>query len=699
MTAPGLWSWISAANTHEWRRALALAVAMTVCGYVGRTEAAPLDQHNDAPFIVGSSEHVSHESTDVRADAAPELYQGATALGAEAPLPGSGTSGALVINATFDSSITGDPNSAAIQATINDAIGTYQSLFNDPITVSIRFRYATTYPNGTALPGGALAVSNSVFYTVPWNTYINALTADATTPNDATANASLPGSALSTNLLLSSANGRAVGLSTPPAMFADSSVGAGGPYDGIVTLNSSQSFTFTRPPAVAFYDALRSTEHEIDEVLGLGSYLNAGGSNLRPQDLFSWSAPGTRNLASSGSRFFAIDGGTTNIVGFNQNPSGDFGDWLSDSCPQTNAYVQNAFSCADQASDVTQSSPEGVNLDVIGYDLIGGPIPTPTRTPTPTLAATRTVTPTRTTTPFATPTVTPTPTWTPTLTATPRPSPATLDHFLSYAVKPTKGTTGFFALGPVTLADAFVPTGAAYDVAKPVALALPADKNGGGVHDDVTHLLAYTVKPSKGAAKFAPRVDVHLLNQCSDVTLVVKKPVSLLVPTAKDLANPVDPPLDAELDHFLCYQVKLEKKLANGTALPAFPKGTQADVTDQFQTRRYDLKAVSELCVPTAKSGSPVFLTGAAKGMPATITPASVRHGDALLVCYQAKLATAEIPQLGCGPLDPKNKGTKIDPKQPKHTPRTGMFVNNQLGPLRFDSVKERELCVPSVMP
>jgi len=271
-------------------------------------------------------------------------------------------------------------------------------------------------------------------------------------------------------------------------------------------------------------------------------------------------------------------------------------------------------------------------------------------------------------------------------------------------VKPTKDTAAFVPLGPVTLTDAFVPTGANYDVAKPVALVLPADKNGGGVQDDEARLLAYPVRPSKGAPKFTPRVDVRLLNQCNDVTLVVKKPVSLLVPTATD-PDRLPVPLaeaDHELDHFLCYQAKPEAKLASGAVLPKFPKGIQVEVTDDFddsETRRYDLKSITKLCVPAAKSGSPLFLKGAAKGTPATITPASVRHVDSLLVCYRAKLATVAIPQLGCGPVDPKIKGTKIDPKQAKHTPVIGLFVNNQLGPLQLDTVKELELCIPSVLP
>jgi hypothetical protein len=159
-------------------------------------------------------------------------------------------------------------------------------------------------------------------------------------------------------------------------MFANGTVGSGGPYDGIVTLNSTQPFQFTRPAISGKFDAQRATEHEMDEVIGLGSYLGHTGSDLRPQDLFSWSSAGHRNITSSGTRYFSINGGVTNIVNLNQNPMGDFGDWLSTACPQAHPYVQNAFACTGQSSDVAATSPEGINLDVIGYDLANGPIVT-----------------------------------------------------------------------------------------------------------------------------------------------------------------------------------------------------------------------------------------------------------------------------------------------------------------------------------
>jgi hypothetical protein len=201
----------------------------------------------------------------------------------------------LTIHATFDSSITNNSNAAAIEAMINRAIAFYESLFSDPITAEIRFRYASTGPDGTPLPQGTVSQSYYVIYTMSWSAFIDALRADASTGNDDTANASLPGTALATDIAPSSANGRGVGLNTPPAMFSNGTVGTGGPYDGIVTLNSSVPFQFTRPTSAGSLDAQRSTEHEMDELVGLGSKLGNDGIDFRPQDLFSWSSAGHRN--------------------------------------------------------------------------------------------------------------------------------------------------------------------------------------------------------------------------------------------------------------------------------------------------------------------------------------------------------------------------------------------------------------------
>src|SRR5204862_360876 len=205
---------------------------------------------------------------------------------------------------------------------------------------------------------------------IRWGSYISALRADATSSNDTQANASLPSTALSPNVQPASAAGRAVGLNTPPAMFADGHVGPGGPYDAIVTLNSAAPYQFSRPPSAGNFDAQRSTEHEVDEAIGLGSRLGGNGSDVRPQDLFSWSSPGHRSISSSGTRYFSMNGGATNIVNFNQDSDCELGDWVSGACPQTPTYVKHHSGSATADLDIVATSPAGIMVDVIVYALV-----------------------------------------------------------------------------------------------------------------------------------------------------------------------------------------------------------------------------------------------------------------------------------------------------------------------------------------
>jgi hypothetical protein len=310
------------------------------------------------------------------------------------------------------------------------------------------------------------------------------------------------------------------------------------------------------------------------------------------------------------------------------------------------------------------------------------PAPTPTNvTPTPTPTRSASATPTATGGLAGSATPTPTPTF----------SGVPLGHFVGYQAKVAKSGPRFFKLGPVTLADPTFDVTTDYDVLKPSLLALPANKNGEGFTDPATHLVAYAVKPAKGSPKFAPRIDVRVANQCGELTLTAKKPVSLLVPTGVDVAQPAP----NDVDHFLCYQVKVQKKLASGTPVAAFPKGVQADVADAFQTRRYDLKKVVSLCLPVAKTGSPQLLAGPSKGVPFPLAPSTVGNPGAFLVCYQAKLATKTIAQNGCGPANAVDKGTKIVPKQAKHGSQL-VQVGNQLGGQALDTKKESLLCIPS---
>jgi hypothetical protein len=94
----------------------------------------------------------------------------------------------------------------------------------------------------------------------------------------------------------------------------------------------------------------------------------------------------------------------------------------------------------------------------------------------------------------------------------------------------------------------------------------------------------------------------------------------------------------------------------------------------------------------------PVALAGPTKGAPMPLTPADVRNPGSHLVCYAAVLAKKLIAQPGCGPTNPKDKGTKITPPQSARFAQLGVHVANQFGTGQRDSKKATLLCIPSAI-
>ena len=310
---------------------------------------------------------------------------------------------ALTINPYFDSSIAGASNATDIEATINTGVSAIGSLFSDPGTVNIVFNTG---------PGSFLGQSHEGFYSHAYSTYTGLLSADAasnpvnTILATAVANLGRGNDADASRSIEATSADLRVGLglaSATPCYNASGSFvsGCGQLYDGAITLSSTQPLAYVRPVAVyngsnLQYDALRVVEHEVDEILGgggPGSTLNAiardGFNNPNssftskdgPLDLYRYSAPGmpSFSIAPTASAYFSVDGGTTAIVGFNSNASGDFADFgpFVTHCSAGGfggpGYVQDAFSCNNAQADVTANSPEFAMLAAIGYD----PVPEP----------------------------------------------------------------------------------------------------------------------------------------------------------------------------------------------------------------------------------------------------------------------------------------------------------------------------------
>lgn len=266
----------------------------------------------------------------------------------------------LVIRPIFDATITNDPNSALIQNAINAAIVAYEWQFSDPITVTIQFSKMT---NG-------LGQSTTYSGTIAYSDFLAALASDSMTTNDAVALNYLPaGTGNPVNgdpsITLTTANLRALGINVSP--------GNNQP-DSYIALNFS-IMNLTRATADSSkYDLASVVQHEVDEALGLTSALNGVKNGapvpngaVRVLDLFRYDPNGARNFntASNAQAYLSIDGGTTDLVRFNQTEVGDFQDWYSGS--GHTPRVQDAWGTPGATPNL---GVELVALDACGYNLI-----------------------------------------------------------------------------------------------------------------------------------------------------------------------------------------------------------------------------------------------------------------------------------------------------------------------------------------
>jgi len=223
---------------------------------------------------------------------------------------------------------------------------------------------------------------------------------------------------------------------------------------------------------------------------------------------------------------------------------------------------------------------------------------------------------------------------------------ACVDDFSCYKARPSAGAS--FARLSVTLEDQFEVVTAT--VVKPTELCLPADKEQEGTLDPATHLVRYLIK--RQSPRHIQRTALKITNQLGEIRVNTVKPKLLLVPSAKGLTTPPgQPSATTHVDHYKCYRVRVTQ------GSPAFASGTVVRVADQFEAeRRMSLVKPRHLCTPVDKNGE------------------GVANPNLHLLCYLAKPAVGE----------------------PRHTRRAGVYVENQLGLLQLDTLKDREVCIPS---
>jgi hypothetical protein len=273
---------------------------------------------------------------------------GAGATGSSSTTSVSSASSGMTINITWDASTASAP--ASFKAAVTAAVQYYESQFTNPITINIDVGYGEVA--NQSLGSGALGESESYISSYSYSQLRSALVAKATANGDTSAVASLSATnPASGTFYVTTAEAKALGLTTATTNL-----------DGYVGFSSSLPFNYnlTNTAVAGQYGFLGVVEHEISEVMGRISMLNSA-SSYSAMDLFRYAAPGAPSLTGSKSAYFSVNGGVTNLDNFNNNPSGDYGDWAASA--GNDAYL--AFTSSGTVDTV---SPADLQLmEVLGY--------------------------------------------------------------------------------------------------------------------------------------------------------------------------------------------------------------------------------------------------------------------------------------------------------------------------------------------
>lgn len=138
---------------------------------------------------------------------------------------------------------------------------------------------------------------------------------------------------------------------------------------GFIGIVNNITFFWSREKgAQSGYDAVGMLVHEITENLGRDGFKLtsfAGTTSYYPFDLFSYTAPGTRNFTSYAASYVSHDGGVTHLNTTSTTGSSDTMDW--------NGVTNDSFNTISSSGVInTMSINDIITMDGLGYQ--AGPL-------------------------------------------------------------------------------------------------------------------------------------------------------------------------------------------------------------------------------------------------------------------------------------------------------------------------------------
>jgi hypothetical protein len=221
-----------------------------------------------------------------------------------------------------------------------------------------------------------------------------------------------------------------------------------------------------------------------------------------------------------------------------------------------------------------------------------------------------------------------------------------VDTFMCYKSK----TTGFLPVSGVTVDDA-IDGATTLDVKVHKHLCVPSELDAEAITDAATNLTTYKVK----ATGHVKQTGIAIQNVVGDLSLDTIRPDLLFVPANVDPMTPPPAPDGSthDVNHYKCYKARVTP----GT--PPVPPGATVIVGNAFDAQQlFAVKKVRHLCAPVDANGE------------------GIENPNAYLVCYKiaAALGTAHYSE------------------------HDGLQAHDQFGPHVLQSLKQTELCIPSVL-